>query len=593
MLWPRKYTRFSLYSLSAIAAFYILHHSYYYFLLQHVPISAQRHTLTPTHDPQSINEHVMVDIGLQYCLHIGTWWQFCPWQQKLFNYHFNDDDHDDDLDQVTRITIAKHIDYYNSWISFNKIFFYDTININKLNTGSIGKFNLFTNISTTPLESDDNQLNLTFHNLHLSVKSLDSNSIYSTPIITDFTFLFGIDCKEPRDNWHLCLDNPWSVYKDQPIYISYKLQQLKPNDNENGVKFTLPNTTHSQKLLTVNANGKFKILQLADLHMGIGEGKCRDEFPPQIHKEDKCLADTKTFKFIDQILNLENPDLIVFSGDQIMGDLSKMDSQSVLLKILDPIIKKNIPWCMIWGNHDDEGSLNRWQLSEFVHDLPGSLFKFSPLDTNNNEFGVGNYPLQIMSNNTNSDANALITLYFFDSHKYSTMGKIYPGYDWIKEPQWSYMQNLYNHELKSKIANLQTHLSMAFFHIPLPEYLNFDSRLHSGEKNKIVGNYKEGITAPKFNSGGLSVLEQMGVQVTSCGHDHVNDYCLNDDSTNRNIWLCYGGSVGEGAYAGYGGTERRVRLFEFDTVSNVITTWKRLHESPRDITDFQELVRLS
>ncbi|KAH3674581.1 hypothetical protein WICPIJ_009539, partial [Wickerhamomyces pijperi] len=46
--------------------------------------------------------------------------------------------------------------------------------------------------------------------------------------------------------------------------------------------------------------------------------------------------------------------------------------------------------------------------------------------------------------------------------------------------------------------------------------------------------------------------------------------------------LCYGGAVGEGGYAGYGGTERRLRVWNFkwqgQTAGGVIMgeTWKWL-----------------
>ena len=40
--------------------------------------------------------------------------------------------------------------------------------------------------------------------------------------------------------------------------------------------------------------------------------------------------------------------------------------------------------------------------------------------------------------------------------------------------------------------------------------------------------------------------------------------------------MCYGGGAGFGGYGGYGGYHRRVRLFEVDTNTAKISTWKRL-----------------
>lgn len=133
---------------------------------------------------------------------------------------------------------------------------------------------------------------------------------------------------------------------------------------------------------------------------------------------------------------------------------------------------------------------------------------------------------------------------------------------------------------------------MAFFHIPLPEYLHFQSQQEPDKQNLVIGNYKEGITAPKYNSGGLKALHDLKVSAVSVGHDHCNDYCLLEDSISKDekIWLCYGGGGGEGGYAGYGGTERRIRIFEIDTQGNSIYTWKRLNGTPDEIFDHQTIV---
>ena len=110
----------------------------------------------------------------------------------------------------------------------------------------------------------------------------------------------------------------------------------------------------------------------------------------------------------------------------------------------------------------------------------------------------------------------------------------------------------------------------------------------------MVGDRKEGVTAPQYNSNFYEALVEMGISIVSCGHDHVNDYCLfpdkqkalinaekgvsaNPKSTKFDkIWLCYAGGAGFGGYGGYGGYHRRVRLFELDANEGRITTWKRV-----------------
>jgi hypothetical protein len=48
------------------------------------------------------------------------------------------------------------------------------------------------------------------------------------------------------------------------------------------------------------------------------------------------------------------------------------------------------------------------------------------------------------------------------------------------------------------------------------------------------------------------------------------------------LWMCYAGGSGLGGYAGYGGFDRRVRVFEVDTNVGRITTWKRIEHSDEE-----------
>ena len=97
------------------------------------------------------------------------------------------------------------------------------------------------------------------------------------------------------------------------------------------------------------------------------------------------------------------------------------------------------------------------------------------------------------------------------------------------------------------------------------------------------GEWKEASTAPGFNSGFYSALQEAGVVAVGCGHDHVNDYCaLKPQKTDLEKalglgpWMCYAGGSGFGGYAGHGGFHRRVRVWEVDTNAGRIITWTKL-----------------
>jgi hypothetical protein len=60
---------------------------------------------------------------------------------------------------------------------------------------------------------------------------------------------------------------------------------------------------------------------------------------------------------------------------------------------------------------------------------------------------------------------------------------------------------------------------LANFHIPLPEYVNFDSSNFTGVKQDIIA-------AAYVNSGFFTTLVEAGdVKAVFAGHDNINDFC--------------------------------------------------------------------
>lgn len=532
--------------------------------------------LKPTIDIQNLdmNQLIITNVGKKKCHYLATKLERCTEKpmKKLVQPALKP--------YLQQHEIKKDIrgSFGFDWFGKSEYFYFDSITVGALLQSQVESFYSLVDVSMDSHVDDKDQIAFKVYDLYFifqkfSLKQLFDQKTNDPVMVNDLNVLFGIDCKDPRNQWKLFKDKPLTNHHRFPSYISLERTPVFKSKEYYDMK---------TKILLPDGKN-LKIVQLADLHMGVGENKCIDEYPAT----ENCHADTKTFQFIKTVLDIEQPDLVVFTGDQIMGDRSIQDSETTLLKVVAPIIAREIPWAMVWGNHDDEGSLSRWELSELACELPYSLFKFSPFDTRGNSFGVGNYIQQVF--NQSSPEEALMTFYFLDSHKYSKTGKLYPGYDWIKEKQWDYMKDVYETNLYKDIPTDKPHVSMAFFHIPIPEYLDIDSKKNPGQKNPIIGSFKEGVTAPKYNSGGLKVLDALGVQVISCGHDHCNDYCIQSDSARNPIWLCYGGGAGEGGYAGYGGTERRIRIYNINPRSGNIYTWKRLNGTPNEKFDEQQL----
>lgn len=388
--------------------------------------------------------------------------------------------------------------------------------------------------------------------------------------VSAIDLLFGHEAVDPRPNWRLikCPLRDVSNPSDLPVYITFR----KGPRIDYKKQYGLP--------LKMNQEDKFKILQVADMHFSTGYGKCRDPEPPSSAKG--CKADSRTLEFLEKVLDFEKPDMVVLTGDQIFGDASP-DAESSAFKAVYPFVKRKIPFAITLGNHDDEGSLNREEIMGIYVDVPYSVAALGPDDVD----GFGNYVVTVEGKVSKGTA---LSLYFVDTHSYSKTPKITPGYDWIKENQLIYLK-MEADSIKNSVEKYRKSkkipLSMAFFHIPLPEFRNMNQ--------PFIGEMREGITAPRYNSGARDVLGEMGVTAISVGHDHCNDYCLQDtiraQSPEENkIWLCYGGGSGLGGYGGYNGYIRRMRAYELDTSKGEIKTWKRTEAEPEKMIDEQILV---
>ncbi|KAG9240691.1 Metallo-dependent phosphatase-like protein [Calycina marina] len=366
--------------------------------------------------------------------------------------------------------------------------------------------------------------------------------------VTAVDILFGADAVDPRDGW--------SVIGTSLLLESSGEEQEPRLSVRRGRPATIP-----KPVPRINEHGKFKILQAADLHLSTGTGHCRDEQPAGYH-EGKCEADPRTLEFMARLLDEEKPDLVILSGDQVNGE-SALDAQSAIFKYAGLLVERKIPYATIFGNHDDL-YMPRWEQMAIIETLPYSLSESGPEEIE----GVGNYVLEVLAHG--SSKHSAVTLYLLDSHSYSPDERNFKGYDWLKKNQIDWFKKTANGLKKAHEGYSHIHMDLAFIHIPLPEYR--DKELEK------VGEWREGVTAPAFNSGFKDALVEEGVLMVSCGHDHANEYCSlsRNDAKQPALWMCYAGGAGFGGYGGYGGYHRRMRFFDIDVNEARITTYKRL-----------------
>ena len=258
----------------------------------------------------------------------------------------------------------------------------------------------------------------------------------------------------------------------------------------------------AQKLV-FNQDSTFKIVQFTDMHYQHGNLK----------------SDT-TLLSIGRILDAENPDLIVFTGDIITSHLVEESWNDITKFAID----RQIPFAVTFGNHDDEQGVTRSELAELITRYP---YNVNSLREDGKQYHLNNVlPIYGSKQGMKTKSN----VYLIDSKTYSTINGV-GGYGWITTEtiDWYKKQSL-----SFTINNdYQPIPAVAFFHIPLPEYKTaFDD-----EKNVRFGERLEKECAPELNSGMFLAMKEMrDVIGVFTGHDHVNNYIVDY----HDIALAYG-----------------------------------------------------
>ena len=369
--------------------------------------------------------------------------------------------------------------------------------------------------------------------LFLTYYSSSINLIYNYPTLTDNNYEFNNN-----------------VYKLSNITYTFK-------NSTNNISNTIPLLEHpmyknnnTSSNLKFNDKGNFKILVISDLHYQNGKtSPCRDILNSQL----PCDGTNTTF-FIQNLLELEKPDLVISTGDSI--DWGADDAKTSLNEVYSPIIKANIPYAIVLGNHDQQSSLNRREIMEFITSMNNSISLFNPTDPEFEDInGFGNYHLVIGKD----DASPEFILYFLDSGA-DTNNDIVKGYDWIHSSQIDYLKQTCNKYYGQN--------GLLFWHIPTKEYENV-------KDNQYTGSVLDSPGTPHINSGLISnVLECNNIKGGFVGHCHNNDFCFSYYGTH----LCHVGGTGFNGY-GITGVSRKARIIHLKKHGKEIHTWKRMDQN--------------
>lgn len=304
-------------------------------------------------------------------------------------------------------------------------------------------------------------------------------------------------------------------------------------------------------MLKFNSDHKFKIMQIADTQ----------EIP---------AVSPDTLSLINNALDREKPDLVIFTGDQIKGYSKKFKKDPAIIEstidiLVEPIAKRNIPFMVTYGNHDAQcGVDNRGQYkfyAKYDNFISGDL---------RNADDVGTADIQIYSS---TEDKPVFELYIIDSHGKAKDGAGYAPVD-KKQIEWYVSRR---EQLKAENGDYLP--SLVFQHIPVPEFFDVIKKVPKGTKGAVPaygaheneyfvlndetiaegGFMLESPASPDVNTGEFEAMSEKGdVLGIYVGHDHNNSFVVKY----KGVDLGYTQGAGFNVYGP--GENRGVRIFELD-----------------------------
>lgn len=289
-------------------------------------------------------------------------------------------------------------------------------------------------------------------------------------------------------------------------------------------------------------NGKFRIMQIADV---------QEDYP----------VNPDTIRLIDAALEKEKPDLVVFTGDQIQGYSScyRTDTynkvKKVITEYITPVAKRDIPFTLTFGNHDDDCVVSKAAQLEIYSSFDGY--------TLGEAHGKDDPATHFINIKDTAGEKDIFAIYLIDSNKKEPDGAYSP----VKSDQLEWLM-----KAREKNSYLP---ALAFQHIPVPEFYSVLKKVpfwtkgaveaYKSRKNTFwilpgeEGFMGETPAVPEINNGEFELLKKHGdILGLFVGHDHNNSFVRNLDGVD----LGYTQGTGYNTYGP--GEKRGVRIFELD-----------------------------
>lgn len=320
----------------------------------------------------------------------------------------------------------------------------------------------------------------------------------------------------------------------------------KPNDEQPPKEQSLEEKVAIETcdfILQAPKDRDFKILQLSDTQI-IDSSQCRtpreESFMTENHPNN---VDEKVFSYIREVVAKTTPDLIVITGDIIYG---RFDDSGVQQQALVDVMESfKIPWCPIFGNHDNETAKGiNWQCEQYEQ-ATNCLFKKGDI-----ELSKGNYTVGIVR-----DGKFERILYLMNSNGCGepsgqtvvdgvnkTPGLTQAHQRWFK----GLSADIYN-KLNKKFVP-----AFAFFHIPTKDFVDAAASVspQSPTDFNLGNDYSKnwGIMVEQSSCSNTYFARHFrDAKIEACfvGHDHLNNFAIDFDGVK---WV-YGLKTGSYDYS--------------------------------------------
>ena len=283
----------------------------------------------------------------------------------------------------------------------------------------------------------------------------------------------------------------------------------------------------TKPVLRFNSDGKFRVLMISDFHAG---SNCSE----------------KLITGIDKLIESSEPDLVLIAGDQCLSKNTKEEVREYFIRIINPVLKRNLPWAAVFGNHDRETGIDIEEEEAVYESIPGCLNSAGPEDVS----GTGNYCINILSAKNDEIAYNIWALdSFAETRDFVRNFNLPADTQFVlpehfndgsiqSAPMFDQVMWYYNESLKYEKDSGRKIPAIMYMHVPI---LEFNLVARNPEECGAIGHKRETLGTSELNCGlFMACLQRGDVRGIFCGHEHLCDF----EGTYCGIKLAYDGCVG-------------------------------------------------